>query len=114
MLEGSKATKYFVYVTTANIAEAKMIGKELVSERLAACVNIIDGMESIYRWEGKICDGVETILIAKSTSACVTELIEKVKALHSYTCPCIVALPIAAGNPGFLDWLDRETGGVIS
>ena len=88
--------------------EAKTIGKELVSSRLAACVNIIDHMKSIYRWEGKMQEDSEVILIAKTTENRVPALIEKVKAMHSYDCPCIVSLPVSGGNAAFMDWIVGE------
>ncbi|MBU1657349.1 MAG: divalent-cation tolerance protein CutA [Candidatus Omnitrophica bacterium] len=83
-----------VYITTKDKTEAEMIGKVLIESKLAACVNIIDGMKSIYRWEGKIEEGNEVILIAKTKDTLVPELTEKVKSVHSYSCPCVVALPI--------------------
>jgi periplasmic divalent cation tolerance protein len=101
----------FVYVTTADREEARRIGRALVEHRLAACVNILDGMSSFYRWEGAVQDAQETVLIAKTRAELVEALCEKVKALHSYRCPCVVALPILGGNPAFLDWIAAETGG---
>lgn len=97
-----------IYVTTENKAEAERIGRILVEERLAACVNIIDGMNSIYRWEGKIMQATETVLIAKTVQDKVSALTERVKALHSYDCPCVVALPIRGGNELFLNWVAEE------
>ncbi len=98
-----------IYITTENKAEAVKIGKHLVENRLAACVNIIEQMTSFYWWEGKIEEGQETILIAKTKASLVDELIEAVRALHSYDCPCVVVLPIQAGNPDFLNWIETET-----
>jgi len=97
-----------IYITTKNKAEAERIGRILVEERLAACVNIIDGMNSIYRWEGKLMQDTETVLIAKTVQDKVSVLTERVKALHSYDCPCVVALPIHDGNESFLDWVAEE------
>lgn len=99
----------FIYITAKNRSEAKRIGETLVRERLSACVNIISGMNSIYRWEGEICRGSEAALIAKTRSALVPGLIKRVKALHSYSCPCIVSLPITGGNKDFLKWIHTET-----
>lgn len=99
----------FIYITTSSLEEARTIGNELVSRRLAAGVNIIDSINSIYWWDGKIQDGKEAILIAKTKEDLVPELIEKVKSMHSYTCPCIVSLPILDGNRMFLDWVTDET-----
>ena len=97
-----------IYITTENKAEAERIGQALVEEHLAACVNIIDGMSSIYRWEGRLMQGNETVLIAKTIEAKVPALIQRVKALHSYDCPCIMALPITDGNEAFLNWVAGE------
>ncbi|MGD9232561.1 MAG: divalent-cation tolerance protein CutA [Desulfobacterales bacterium] len=97
-----------IYITAGNKDEAVMIGKALISDRLAACVNIIENMYSMYMWDGKLQDDKETILIAKTTKDRVTYLIEKVNALHSYDCPCIVTLPVSDGNPAFLKWVANE------
>jgi periplasmic divalent cation tolerance protein len=97
-----------IYITAKDKAEARKIGSELVESKLAACVNIIDNMNSIYVWEGKIQDDKEVILIAKTTEAQVPLLIEKVKTLHSYDCPCILSIPVSGGNKEFLDWIANE------
>jgi periplasmic divalent cation tolerance protein len=98
----------FIYITTNSKNEARTIGKELVHSRLAACVNILDNMNSIYRWEGALQDDNEVVLIAKTTQKRVPGLIEKVKSMHSYDCPCIVSLPVTDGNPDFLQWIEHE------
>jgi len=98
----------FIYMTAGNKAEAQKIAKALVEHRLAACVNILENMQSIYRWEEEIQEDTEVVLIAKTTARLVSELIEKVKSLHSYDCPCIVSLPILDGNPPFLNWIHDE------
>lgn len=103
-------TKYrLIYITTKDRGEARSIGLTLIKDRLAAGVNIIDKIESIYWWEGKVQNGSEALLIAKTKEAAVPALIEKVKSLHSYKTPCIVSLPIAEGNPDFLRWIETET-----
>ncbi|UCF84904.1 MAG: divalent-cation tolerance protein CutA [Desulfobacteraceae bacterium] len=99
----------FIYVTAGSMNEAKKIGKALVSNRLAACVNIIDNMHSMYWWEDEIQEDREVILIAKTKESLVPELIDKVKSMHSYDCPCIVSLPILAGNKAFLEWIAEQT-----
>jgi periplasmic divalent cation tolerance protein len=101
-------TVHFIYMTAASKAEARKIGKALVESRLAACVNILDNMQSIYRWEEKIQEDSEVVLIAKTTETLVPRLIDKVKSLHSYDCPCIVSLPVIDGYPPFLDWIKTE------
>lgn len=98
-----------IYITVKNKDEAKRIGRLLVENRLAACVNIIDNMNSIYHWEGKMQDDNEAILIAKTRETLVNKVIEKVKSIHSYSCPCIVSLPILEGNKEYLAWLEKET-----
>lgn len=98
-----------LYITTAKVEEARRIGKALVDERLAACANIVPAIESIYRWQGAVVEDKEILLILKTRTELVEAAIAKVKELHSYTCPCIVALPILAGNPAYLDWLGQET-----
>jgi len=97
-----------VYMTAGDLAEARRIGRTLVEERLAACVNIIDGMRAVYRWEGELQEGQEVVVIAKTVAAKVDALVARVKALHSYQCCCVLALPVAAGNPPFLDWIAAE------
>jgi periplasmic divalent cation tolerance protein len=98
----------FIYMTAGSKAEAQKIGNALVKSQLAACVNILDNMQSIYRWEGKLQQDSEVVLIAKTIESLVAQLIEKVKSLHSYDCPCIVSLPISDGYPPFLDWIQSE------
>ncbi len=99
----------FVYITASSEDEAAAIGRALVSERLVACVNILPNMRSIYRWQGEIADSQEVVLIAKSRAEAFEEIEARVKAMHSYSCPCIVALPIQAGAMGFLQWIDEMT-----
>lgn len=91
--------------------EAKQIGETLVQSKLAACVNIIDNMNSIYVWEGKLQNDHEVIIIAKTTENRVSELIEKVKALHSYDCPCILSIPVSKGHAPFMEWIADEVNG---
>ncbi len=99
----------FVYMTCKNKVEAENIGMVLVERRLAACVNILDGMQSIYWWKGKIEQGEEAVLIAKTRSGLVAELTEAVKAMHEYEVPSVVVLEIIGGNPDFLSWIRKET-----
>ena len=98
----------FIYMTAGSRQEAEKIGKELVASRLAACVNILGNMNSIYMWQGKVQNDSEIVLIAKTTEDQVPQLVEKVKSLHSYECPCIVSIPVSGGNQDFLDWIAEE------
>ncbi|MBN2732296.1 MAG: divalent-cation tolerance protein CutA [Balneolaceae bacterium] len=100
-----------VYITTKDKEEARKIGKALVEEKLTACVNIIDGMEAIYRWKGEIKEGQECILIAKTPYHIVKDLTQRVKQLHSYDCPCVISLQLSEqeGNEAYQQWLIQET-----
>jgi periplasmic divalent cation tolerance protein len=98
----------FIYMTAGSEDEARNIGKELINSRLAACVNILSDMNSFYLWEGKVQDDSEVVMIAKTTEERVPQLVEKVKSLHSYECPCIISIPVSGGNQAFLDWIAKE------
>ena len=99
----------WVYITAGSLEEAKKISKKLVAQNLAACVNLLGNMISIYKWEDKLEEGQEVVMIAKTRETLMPELIETVNSLHSYDCPCILKLPIQGGNPEFLSWLETET-----
>ena len=100
---------HVVYVTTSSPDEALSIGRAVVSERLAACANVLGGMRSVYWWQGRLAEDAEAVLILKTSEARLTALIDRIRALHSYETPCITAWPIAAGNPGYLAWIAAET-----
>ena len=95
----------FIYMTAGNLEEAQKIGRELVSSRLAACVNLLPHMNSIYIWDGKLQEDAEVVMVAKTTEARVSDLIARVKSLHSYSCPCIVSLKVEGGYAPFLEWV---------
>jgi periplasmic divalent cation tolerance protein len=99
---------FIIYMTTADKKEARAIGRYLVQSKLAACVNIWDQMNSMYEWQGEFQDDQEAVMIAKTTEERVPSLIAAVRERHSYECPCIVALPIADGNPDFLQWIEER------
>lgn len=101
-----------VYVTVPDRDFGAVIGRIIVEERLAACCNIIPGLRSIYRWKGKLCDEAEAQCVFKTRSALFERLCERVKALHSYECPEIIAVGIKDAYRPYLDWIDGETGGV--
>ncbi len=101
-------TNYVIaYITVKDKSQSLSIGRTLIEERLAACVNVIGNMTSIYRWEGEINEDDEAVLIAKTTSEKIEALTERVKQLHTYACPCVVWIPIAGGNKEYLEWLER-------
>ena len=98
-----------IYITASNRYEARRIARTLVEERLAACANVISPIDSFYWWQGKVNEEREVALFAKTRVELVEAVIARVRALHSYSVPCVVALPILAGNPAFLDWIGAET-----
>jgi len=99
----------FVYVTTSGLEEASRIAGILVERRLAACVNILSPIQSIYRWEGSVHNEQEIPFIAKTTEEHFEDLMRAIRSAHSYTNPCIVALPIERGSLPFLKWIEDET-----
>lgn len=98
-----------IHITVPSKTEAEKIARTLLDEKLAACVNIVPSVRSIYRWEGRVEAANEVLMIAKTRAELFRPLEERVKALHSAVCPCILALPIVAGHQPYLDWLMQET-----
>tara|TARA_R110002072_G_scaffold104046_2_gene228232 strand:+ start:2695 stop:3030 length:336 start_codon:yes stop_codon:yes gene_type:complete len=97
--------------TAPNEDEARSLARALVGAGLAACVNLVPGVRSIYRWEGELCEEGEVLLVIKTTPARREALIERLTELHSYECPEAIALPIVAGARPYLDWLHQNTAG---
>src|SRR5512145_3221453 len=95
-----------VYVTVGSSEEAEQLASSLVEERLAACVNRIKEVQSIYRWEGKVQRSSEELLVIKTRRDLFDALKSRVQDLHSYTVPEVIALPILEGNPSYLQWLN--------
>jgi len=98
-----------VFITASKEEEAAKIARALVEERLAGCVNIINDIRSIYNWQGKIEDEKEVLLIAKTGKRLFKRLVKKVRQLHSYAVPEIIAMPIAEGSTEYLKWLKGVT-----
>jgi periplasmic divalent cation tolerance protein len=98
-----------IYSTFPAPEAAEAVGRELVERRLAACVNILPGMTSIYRWEGAIARDSEAVMIIKTRGSLAEKVIDAVKARHSYTNPALVVLPILGGSADYLRWLNDET-----
>lgn len=88
---------------------AHALARALVQEQLAACVNIIGGVQSVYRWQGEVAEDPESLLLIKTTEARYPELEARVKVLHSYEIPEIIALDVDRGYPPFLEWLTENT-----
>jgi periplasmic divalent cation tolerance protein len=99
----------FVYTTYPSIVEAERAGRALVEQRLAACVNILPGMVSLYRWEGAIERGEEVVMIIKTRASLAEDVRAAVKAGHSYTTPAILVLPLESVDQTYLAWLLAET-----
>ena len=98
-----------VFVTAPGAEEAAKMAEAVVEDRLAACVNIVGGVESIYRWEGKVTRDREVLMIIKTTAERYAELERRIKELHSYTTPEVVAIEIERGSQPYLDWLRDST-----
>jgi periplasmic divalent cation tolerance protein len=97
-----------VFMTAANGEEATRLADMLIGAHLAACVQILPEMESVYRWEGKIERQSEILLLAKTTAGKFADLEREVRALHSYDTPEIIAVPILAGSTPYLEWLNKS------
>lgn len=98
-----------VFVTVPSRGDGERIAEAVVGERLAACVNIIGPIRSIYRWQGEIARDDEHLLLIKTTRARYAALETRVRALHTYEVPEVVALPIAMGSAAYLDWIKQVT-----
>ncbi len=102
-----------VMITVPNAEVGTRLAEVLVEERLAACVNRVPGMLSTYRWQGKIEREPEELLLVKTRQALFEALIQRVKSLHPYTVPEIIALPILAGSDSYLEWIKQETADTL-
>jgi periplasmic divalent cation tolerance protein len=97
-----------LYITVKNREEARSIAAGLLARRLIACANIIGDIESLYHWQGELCDSQEVLLLAKTTEDKIPAVLDAVKTMHSYELPCIVAFPATNGLPAFLQWVAGE------
>jgi len=97
-----------VFVTAGSQEEAQSIADTLLERRKAACVNIVPGVRSHFRWEGKLETDQEVLLIIKTRASLVDELVDLVKSIHSYEVPEVIALPVVGGNQDYLEWVDEE------
>lgn len=98
-----------IQVSVKDESEAESIAASLLDQRLAAAVNIVGGMTSMFHWEGAIHRRSEVLLLAKTRDNLVEASMAHIRERHSYQCPSILALPVAAGDPAYLDWLASET-----
>ena len=100
--------KIVIFITAGSKEEAENIGGKLVEERLAACCNIVDNISSIFRWKRKICRENEVLLLVKSSSELFNDIVKRVKELHSYEVPEVIAFPIIYGSEEYLNWIENE------
>jgi periplasmic divalent cation tolerance protein len=100
--------KVVILVTSPNRRECRKIARHLVKARLAACVNITQPIESIYRWQGKVEDEKELLLVIKSTRDLFPEIRRAILTLHTYKVPEVICLPIVDGSQAYLDWLGES------
>jgi periplasmic divalent cation tolerance protein len=97
-----------IYITTSGVLESKKIAKILLEDKLACCINIIPSIESLYLWNGKIEEDSESIMVVKTKSVLVDELIKMVENVHSYETPCILEITINNGSKNYLKWMETE------
>jgi periplasmic divalent cation tolerance protein len=102
-------TEIIVLVTAPTIGEAEMLGRKVIDQRLAACVNLVPDIRSLFRWEGKVTEESECLMIFKSTKSCYGELELTIRQHHSYTVPEVIVLPIIGGSASYLQWIRTET-----
>jgi periplasmic divalent cation tolerance protein len=100
-----------VHITTKDEAEARKLAGLLLEQKRAACVNIVPGVSTLYRWQGKIESGTESLMIVKTKRSLLHDIIALVKANHSYQVPEVLALPIDGGSPDYIAWLEDELAG---
>lgn len=107
--EGEELRHVVILVMAGSREEGLTIARRLVEDEVAACVNVVEGALSVFRWKGKLEEAAECLLIIKTRTQRLQEVIQRVKALHSYDVPEIIALPIIDGNPSYLQWIDEVT-----
>ena len=100
--------KIVIFVTASSQNEAYNLGKKLIEERLAACCNIIPGIQSIYWWDGKVTEDPEILLMIKTKKEAEQKIFETIKSLHSYDLPEMISFPIQGGYQQYLDWIDKN------
>jgi periplasmic divalent cation tolerance protein len=98
-----------LYTTYPSVVEAEQAGRKLVEAGLAACVNVIPGMHSVYRWQGKIEEADEAVMIIKTRTSLAEKVTTAVKAEHAYDTPAVLVLPILGGSQPYIEWIMKET-----
>lgn len=108
-MAGADADVRVVLITAPDVETGNGLARALVSERLAACVNVVSGVRSFYRWEGAVLDDAEVLLVAKTRGDRCAALAARVRDLHPYELPEVLALPAVAGSEAYLDWVRTES-----
>jgi periplasmic divalent cation tolerance protein len=98
-----------LYITAASREEAISLSRELLNERLVACTNIMEHVTAMYHWQGEIEHAPEVVVIAKTLASHIERVTRRVKELHSYSNPCVLAVPVIGGSPEYIAWLKEET-----
>jgi periplasmic divalent cation tolerance protein len=105
----TEAREIVIFITASSVEEGQKIAYHLVAEHLVACVNIVSSIQSVFYWQEKVCDEQEVLLICKSRGPLFQKISRRVKELHTYTVPEIIALPIVQGSKDYLRWIDEVT-----
>jgi len=100
--------KVVVFITAKDKEEGQKIARHLLQEKLAACVNVVDGVQSFFWWDGKIDESQEVLLVAKTKKSLFTRIVKAVRSVHSYSVPEIIALPIMDGFKDYLKWINNS------
>ena len=106
----AEAAQQIIFNTCPDEDSAQMVANRLVMENLAACVNIVPGLTSIYKWDGEIQQGTELLLMIKTRDDLLNQAMERIAELHPYELPEIISVPIDNGLQAYLDWIDNSTG----
>ncbi len=104
-----ETTYTVIFITAPSTEEARQISKRLLQQKKAACVNIIPKVDSLFWWENKIDSAEESLLVVKTKTSAIPDIIKLVKEVHSDTVPEIIALPIIGGNQDYLKWIEKST-----
>jgi periplasmic divalent cation tolerance protein len=106
--EFSMTNKRVVFTTANSVEQARTMANTLVQRKLAACVNVLPSMSSIYQWKGEVAEAEEFLVLIKTTEAAFDRVYQTIRELHSYETPECIALPIDQGNPDYLKWIEES------
>lgn len=98
-----------IYITAQDGEQGAKIARHLVERKLAACANVFPAVTSFFHWEGELSEAHECVVICKSVASLISRITEEVKSLHSYSCPCVIAVPVIGGNESFLSWIESQS-----